>query len=249
MHSDLSQRLKTLGLRAVASQLDGLLALNRDSPRTPEQILEAIVEIERADRCQRSIDRREKRSRVGSFKPIADFDWDWPKELDRPRLEAALQLRFLSEGANLVLAGPHGLGKTMLLKNIAHQAVLQGYSVYFTTASRMLAELASFDSPSLLQKRFNFYNRFRLLCIDELGYLSYDQRAADLLFELVSRRYEAQRSLAISTNLSFKEWNTVFPHAACTVALVDRLTHRSEIVKLDGESWRRKEAHERQARE
>ncbi|MCA9523791.1 MAG: IS21-like element helper ATPase IstB [Myxococcales bacterium] len=245
MPSNLAQRLETLGLRAVAGQFDDFIGFMTQKQRSPAEILEAIVALECADRSQRSLERRQKRSRIGTFKPITDFDWQWPKELDRARIEAAVKLSFLQEGANLVLVGPHGLGKTMLLKNIAHQAVLQGHSVYFTSASRLLAELSSFDSPSLLHKRITFYTSFRLLCIDELGYLSYDQRGADLLFEVVSRRYDAQRSIALSTNLPFKEWTTVFPHAACTVALVDRLTHRAEIIRILGESWRRKEARER----
>ncbi len=179
---------------------------------------------------------------------MADFDWMWPKDLDRPGVEAALGLRFVEEGANLVLVGAHGLGKTMLLKNVAHQAILAGHTVRFVTASKMLGELGAIDSPTKLESRLKYYVRPRLLCIDEVGYLSYDMRAADLLFEVVTRRYEAARSIALTTNLAFRDWTTVFPNATCTVALVDRLTHRADVVKLEGESWRKKEAMQRQQR-
>lgn len=157
-----------------------------------------------------------------------------------------MNLHFVDEGANLIIVGAHGLGKTMLLKNVAHSAVLKGHTVLFVTAAKMLGELSAIDSPSKLRHRLNYYARMRLLCVDELGYLSYDSRAADLLFDIVTRRYQRGRSIGLTTNLAFKDWTTVFPHATCTVALVDRLTHRADIIKVEGQSWRRKEAQERQ---
>jgi len=119
----------------------------------------------------------------------------------------------------------------------------------FISAAKMLGELSGIDSPSKLEARLKYYSSIRFLCVDEVGYLSYDNRAADLLFEVVTRRYEAGKSMALTTNLAFKDWITVFPHATCTIALVDRLTHRADILKIEGDSWRRKEALERQNRE
>src|SRR5690606_14572662 len=88
----------------------------------------------------------------------------------------------------------------------------------------------------------------KLLCIDEVGYLSYDNRYADLLFEVVTRRYEAGKSIVLTTNKSFDEWSEVFPHAACVVTLVDRLIHRAELIEIDGDSYRLKEAKENSAK-
>ena len=243
--TDLGQSLYDLGLRAIGTELESFLAQVKKAE--PMHLLETLVTIESENRAQRSLERRQARSRIGSFKPMADFDWDWA-QLDRDAIESALKLRFLDEGANLVIVGAHGLGKTMILKNIAHQAILDGYTVLFTSAAKMLGELAGIDSPSKLETRLKYYSQIRFLCVDEVGYLSYDNRAADLLFEIVTRRYEAQKSMALTTNLAFKDWTTVFPHATCTIALVDRLTHRADILKLEGDSWRRKEALERQNR-
>ncbi len=134
----------------------------------------------------------------------------------------------------------------MILKNVAHQAVLAGHTVLFTTAQKMLSELGSIDSPSRLERAIRHWASIRLLCVDEVGYLSYDGRGADLFFEIVNRRYHAQKSIALTTNLAFKDWGQVFPNATCTVALVDRLCHRADILKVEGDSWRRKEAGERQ---
>jgi DNA replication protein DnaC len=206
------------------------------------------VRIEKLDRARRSLERRQRRSKVGAFKPMADFDWNWPSGLDRPLVEQALALRFLSDGANIILVGAHGLGKTMIAQNIAHQAILAGHSVLFLTTARLLNDLGAYDSTRALESRLKYYSQVSILCCDELGYLSYDNRAADLLFEIVSRRHAARKPIVLSTNLAFKDWTTVFPHATCTVALVDRLTHRADIIHLQGDSWRKKEALERQAR-
>jgi DNA replication protein DnaC len=230
--TDVHRSLTTIGLRGLADDLDGFLARATKERLSSAQLIEELIRIESEDRARRSLQRRQTRSRIGNFKPIADFDWNWPKELDRTLVERALKLHFVDEGANLIIAGAHGLGKTMLLKNVAHNAVLKGYTVLFVTAAKMLGELSAIDSPSKLRQRLTYYVRMRLLCIDELGYLSYDSRAADLLFDIVTRRYELGRSLALTTNLAFKDWTTVFPHATCTVALVDRLTHRADIIKV-----------------
>ena len=159
-----------------------------------------------------------------------------------------LSLAFVGEAANIVVIGPNGLGKTMLLKNLVHQAILHGYSARFTLASDMLHDLAAQDSTVALARRLRRYTRCAVLAIDEVGYLSYDARYADLLFEVVTRRYELQRPILLTTNKAFGEWNQVFPNAACVVALVDRLLHRAEIVSLEGKSYRFKEAQERTAR-
>ena len=180
---------------------------------------------------------------------MSEYDWNWPDDIDRELVERALKMRFVEEGANLVIVGAHGLGKTMLLKNLAHQAVLSGHSVLFVTAAKMLGELSAIDSPSKLERRLKHYSGVRFLCVDEVGYLSYDSRAADLLFEIVTRRYESAKSMALTTNLAFADWDTVFPHATCTIALVDRLTHRADILKIEGSSWRRKESQEWRQRE
>jgi DNA replication protein DnaC len=111
----------------------------------------------------------------------------------------------------------------------------------------MLADLAGQESAAALARRLRRYTLPKLLCVDEVGYLSYSNRYADLLFEVVTRRYDLQKSIVLSTNKAFAEWSEVFPHAACTVTLVDRLVHRSEIVEIEGDSYRLKEAKERAA--
>jgi DNA replication protein DnaC len=139
-----------------------------------------------------------------------------------------------------------GLGKTMLAQNIAHAAVLAGHSVLFTTAAKMLLDLGAQDSARLFDRRLRHYTSPALLVVDEVGYLSYDTRAADLLFQVVSQRYE-KRSLVLTTNLPFSEWPTIFPNAACTTALIDRIVHHADVLVLEGDSYRRREAEARKA--
>ena len=249
MTNTLAEHLNELGIRGLSADLDAFVAQANKERWNIEETLEHLVDVERADRARRSLERRTARSRIGHFKPLADFDWSWFRDVDRDAIDRLMKLGFVDEGANLVVVGPHGIGKTTLLKNICHQAVVAGHTVLFTTASKLIGDVTGTDSPSVLHRRLKHYCRMTVLAIDELGYLSYDQRAADLLFEIVSRRHEAGKPVLISTNLAFREWGGVFPHATCTVALVDRLTHRADVLKLDADSWRRKESRERAERQ
>jgi DNA replication protein DnaC len=221
--------------------LDDVVALAIKRRWSPTQLLEHLVEHEQQERTRRSLDRRVARARIGRFTPMSDFDWAWPKRIDRAAVDAALRLDFLAEAHNVVLVAAQGLGKTMIAQNIAHAAVLAGTHVLFTTAAHLLLDLGGQESTRGLARRLNHYATRGLLVIDEIGYLSYDARAADLLFQVVSRRYE-RKSLVLTTNLPFSEWPTIFPNAATATALIDRLVHHAEILTMEGDSYRRRVA-------
>jgi DNA replication protein DnaC len=204
----------------------------------------SLVEWEEQERARRSLERRLKDARIGRFKPLVDFDWSWPTRCDRAAIDALMGLDFLKDAGNAVVVGPNGVGKSTIARAIAHHAVLQGHTVLFTSAGHLLGELAAIDSASTLRRRLRQYAAPALLVIDEVGYLSYSNRHADMLFELINRRYET-KSTIVTTNKPFSEWHEVFPGAACVVSLVDRLVHNAEVVAIDGESYRLKEATER----
>lgn len=199
----LASTLVDVGLRHTAEHLDDILALAAKKRWGSLRLLEHIAELEVDDRARRSLERRLARSKLGRFRMIADFDWAWPKKLDRRAVEAALALDFLDDAGNVVLIAPQGLGKTMIAKNIAHAAVLAGHTARFVTASDLLLDLSAQDSARALDRRLKYWASIKLLVIDEIGYLSYDNRNADLLFQVVSRRYE-RKSLVLTTNLVSK---------------------------------------------
>ena len=217
---NLPAQLEQIGLRAIPGELDDFLARAAKLRWSPRQILEQLAQTEAAERAHRSLERRLRVAEIKKFKPMADFDWSWPKKIERDVIERALTLDFLAEGRNLILVGTNGLGKTMIAQNLCHAAVLAGHSVLFRSAASLLEELHR-QSPEGRQRKLRTYANVGLLCVDEVGYLSFDDKSADLLYEVINRRYE-RKSVVLTTNRPFKEWNEVFPNAACIVTLLDR---------------------------
>lgn len=228
--------------RAAKLGLHGLVA--RWEELGEEPWVERLLEVEETERASRSLERRLRNAKIRPFKPIADFDWSWPTRVDREAIRDLFRFEFLGEAGNVILIGPNGVGKTTIAQNLAHEALIAGHTVLFTSASEMLNDLAAQDAPSALSRRLRRYVRPALLVVDEVGYLSYSPQHADLLFDIVNRRNE-DRSTVVTTNKPFSEWNEVFPNSSSVVALVDRLVHRSEIIEIDGDSYRLKEAKER----
>jgi DNA replication protein DnaC len=243
----LSDQLQQLGLAHTASELNDFIARATQKRWSPIVQLERLAQAELEARLRQRVERRLRDARLGRFKPMADWEWAWPNAIHRPTVERVLTLDFLAQRENVIVVASHGLGKTMIAKNLVHEAIVAGHSARFMTAADLILDLTRQETARALQHRIRSYLRPTLLAIDEVGYLGYDAHAADLLFQVVSRRYE-QKSIVITTNLPFKQWDTVFPNAACAVALIDRLTHHAEIISIDGESYRKREAEQAQKR-
>jgi len=240
----LEKTLHSLGFYYLATHSADFCALLTKRKLSPYEAIEHLARLEQQERLARGAERRIKAASLGRFRPIAEFDWAWPRKIDRTGIEALMTMNFVAEPANVILFGPAGVGKTMIAKNLAYQGALAGHSALYTHASDMLSDLEQQDSPRLLRLRINRYVRPKILVVDEVGYLSYTSRSADLLFQVITRRHE-KSSTIITTNLAFKDWNTIFPGAGCMSALIDRLTHRIEAFSIEGDSYRRKESSER----
>ena len=152
--------IDTLRARAEALHLHGLLIHWTEVATQPW--LAPMLDWEEQQRANRSLERRLKTAHIGRFKPLCDFDWGWPRRCDRVAVEALATLDFIKEAGNAVFVGPNGVGKSMLAQNIAHQAVIQGYTVLFTSAGELLGDLCALDSDSTLQRRLRHYARPQL---------------------------------------------------------------------------------------
>jgi DNA replication protein DnaC len=238
--NSLTAQLAQIGLCALPSQLDDFLARAAKSRWSPHQILEQMAQAEIAERSRRSLERRLRLSGVKRFKPMADFDWSWPTQIERDVIERALTLDFIPEARNLVLVGRNGLGKTMIAQNLCNAAVLAGHSVLFRSAAALLEDLHR-QTPEGRRRKLRTYGNVGILCVDEVGYLSFDDKAADLLYEVINRRYE-RKPVILTTNRPFKEWNEVFPNATCIVTLLDRLLHHADVTVIEGDSYRVRES-------
>lgn len=234
---DLRRRLEVLGLRGVIENWEEF----QEAAWLPR-----LVEIEEKDRGQRGLERRVRNAKLGRFKPFADFDGSWPTKIDQEQLEEIFTLSFIEEAANVILVGPNGVGKTMIAKNLAYQAILRGHTARFVTASELLNDLAAQETGSALTRKLRQYSHWKILVIDEVGYLAGSARHGDLLFEVINRRYQ-EKPIIMTTNKIFTDWGEVFPSSTCVVTLVDRLIHKAEVLKIEAESYRLKEAKEREA--
>jgi DNA replication protein DnaC len=233
----LLEGLISLGFRSQRDSLEAFLTHAHRSKLSPTETLEQLTALERRSREAANLARRTRTACLGKFKPLERFDWNHPRKIDRSRIERLLTLDFIRQGENVLLRGPSGAGKTLIAKNLGLLALQAGYAVRFGTLASILGDLLKQESIPALERRIKRFTHPDLLILDELGYLPCDNRAADILYNLISRRHE-QRSVVITTNLSFKQWSGVFPGAACVVALVDRFSQHCHKLDIDADSWR-----------
>ncbi len=231
--------LRGLGLRAPADALAAFFTHATKSRLSPLETVEQLIALERKEREVRNLAQRTRLATLGKFKPLDQFDWNHPRKIDRTLYEQLLDCAFVEQGANVLLRGQSGVGKTTLAQNLGFCALQKGYRVRFTTLAQALADLGRHDSLAAFERRLRIYTKPALLLIDELGYLPADARGGDILYNIISRRHQL-RPTVITTNLAFKQWGTIFPGAACVAALVDRFTESCHALEIDADSWRQK---------
>jgi DNA replication protein DnaC len=203
--------------------------------------LRRLIEGEFTQRRQRILERRLKSARFPVLKTLAQFQWDWPKKINRLQVQNLFRLDFVAQRANVVFLGNVGVGKTHLAIALGYAACQEGHSVLFADAIGVINELAAAQKRGLLKRELKKYLAPDILLIDELGYLPIDQHGADLLFQVISQRYE-RGSIVLTTNKPFKQWASIFNNDSTLVsAVLDRLLHHAENVIIEGPSFRMKD--------
>jgi len=203
--------------------------------------LDSLAEAELADRLERRIVRRIREAKIPVTRSIASFDWTYPKVINRKQIEMLLRMDFLEEKSNVVFVGPCGVGKSFLASCLVENACRKGISALFMQAVDIANDLMAAKTANRLPQALRKYLSPSLLCIDELGYLPLGKDGCDLLFQVFSRRYE-QKSTIVTTNKPFKEWGEIFNgDSTAAAAILDRIVHHCEVVKIEGRSYRMKD--------
>lgn len=203
--------------------------------------LAQLIEGEAALHADRAVARRIRAARFPVIKTLDTFRWDWPKKINRLQIQDLFRLQFVHDKANVIFLGLVGLGKTHLATALGYAACQQGMSVLFANAIDVINTLSAAQTKGILKSELRKYLAPSLLVLDELGYLPIDQRGADLLFQVISARYE-HGSIVITTNKAFKQWTSIFNgDATITSAVLDRLLHHAETVVIEGSSFRMKD--------
>lgn len=237
----LKQGLEYLKLTTFQTHYDNAAKLAAKDSWTYTQYLAELTHEEVSLRKQNSIERRIKMARFPILKTLDDFQWSWPKKINRLQIENFFRLSFMESKSNIIFIGGVGLGKTHLSTALGYQACLKGASVLFASAIDIINALNVANNAGRFKAEMKKYIKPSLLIIDELGYLPVDRKGADLLFQVISKRYE-QNPILLTTNKSFKKWPEIFNNdSTLTSAVLDRLLHHSEVTIIEGKSYRMKD--------
>jgi DNA replication protein DnaC len=239
--AQLDQQLRYLKLDYILDHYDSLTKLAAQKQWSYLDFLSELICAQSLQRQDRATQRRISLARFPQIKTLEQFQWSWPHKINQQHVQNLFSLKFIQDKSNVVLLGGVGLGKTHIATALGYQACLDGYSVLFATAIDTINSLVAAQSTGRLKHELNKYLKPDLLILDELGYLPIDKTGSDMLFQIISHRYE-QGSLIITTNRSFKNWPEIFNNdSTLTSALLDRLLHHTETIVIEGKSYRMKD--------
>ncbi|WP_319550174.1 IS21-like element helper ATPase IstB [Desulfogranum marinum] len=235
------EQIDYLKLRFMGEQYTDFAATAAAKGWGHAEYFERLLQGETDIRWDNAIQRRIRMARFPVIKTLEQFVWNWPKKINQQQVKHLFRLDFIADKANVIMLGGVGLGKTHLATAIGYEACLRGYPVLFTTAVDVINTLSAAQNAGQLKNGLKKYLKPSLLILDELGYLPIDKRGADLLFQVISGRYE-KGSLLITSNRAYKDWPEIFNNdATLTSAMLDRLLHHADTVVIEGKSYRMKE--------
>jgi len=241
MMTTLPEHLKYLKLAYFGEHYDTLAKQAARDHHSHVTYLTHLTEGEANLRQEHAVTRRIRQAKFPVIKTLEQFDWSWPKKINRPQIQNLFRAKFIAEKSNVVFLGGTGLGKTHLAIALGYEACLKGHSVLFTSTIEAINTLVAAKKAGRLKYEFNKYLKPALLILDELGYLPIDKLGADLLFQMISGRYE-RGSLLITSNRAYKHWSEIFNNdATLTSAALDRLVHHCETSRIEGPSYRLKD--------
>lgn len=237
----LLQQLDTLKLPFLKAQYNELAQQAAQQSWTHVEYLARLIDGQYQQRLQHTIQRRVQAAHFPVLKTLDQFQWDWPKKINKLQVQNLFRLAFLTPPTNVIFLGTVGLGKTHLATALGYAACLEGHAVLFAKAIDVVNQLSAAQKKYTLKSELRKYLRPRLLVLDELGYLPIDQHGADLLFQVISQRYE-RGSIVLTTNKPYKQWASIFNNdSTITSAVLDRLLHHAETVVIEGTSYRMKD--------
>jgi DNA replication protein DnaC len=225
----------------MAEHLKEVLEGEKDQNRGFLWMIEHLIDLENEARWKRSIDNRVRNSKLIDKFLITDFDFNFHQSRKKHRslILRLLECDFIEEKKDVIFIGQPGTGKTRMAKTIAYQACLKNNKVLFTTAIDMINHLIAAQADHSLLKKLKYYQSPSLLVCDELGFLSLDELSSNLFFQVLSQRH-GRFSTLVTTNLPFGQWGEIFGSAVIAQAIADRLVEKSEIILLEGPSYRQK---------
>ena len=229
----LEMQLRGMHLTTVLANYQRLLGEHA----APLPYLSDLVSLEAAKRQENGVKARISAAHFPTLKTIESFDFTLQPDLPKAKLLEHFEGSFVDAHRNIILSGPPGVGKSHILSAIGLAMCMRGYRVLFTTAAALLMKLIAAKKAATLERHYRSFDRIELLLIDELGYVPFEREATDLLFQLISQRYE-RRSIALTTNLPFEKWTQVFPDEMAATAVIDRLVHHGAVFAFTGESHR-----------